>query len=128
MACKHFIMKLSLTLHDKTYTVEDEIPFDAYSVDELLNMFKGLLVSAGYHPSTVDESIDSSDGNWFSQEERNLCKTWADCKMWNETPKSLAGWIGTGWDNQGVELPEGYDKDNFDDKIEAGSNHETDPS
>ena len=94
MACKHFIMKLSLTLHDKAYTVEDEIPFDAYSVDELLNMLKGLLVSAGYHPSTVDESIDSSDGNWFSQEE----------------------------------LPEGYDKDNFDDKIEAGSNHETDPS
>jgi len=82
-------MRLSLTLHDKTYAVEDDIPFDAYSVDELLNTFKGLLVSAGYHPATVDKAIDSSDGNWFPGE---------------------------------------ANRDNFDDEIEAGSNHETDPS
>lgn len=119
-----YTMKLSLTLHNKTYTVEDDIPFDAYSVDELLNTFKGLLVSAGYHPSTVDESIDSSDGNWFSEEERELCKTWAECKMWNEHPKALSGWN----DLEASDPDATTNRDNFDDEIEAGSNHETDPS
>jgi hypothetical protein len=101
-------MKLSLTLHDKTHTVQDDIPFDHYTVDELLDMFKGLLVSAGFHPSTVDRSIDIADGNWFTDEERNLCDAWNEMSASDPNASTK--------------------RDNFDDKIEAGSNHETDPS
>ena len=78
-------MKLTLTLHDKTYSIEDQLPLDGYTVSELLDHFKGLLVNAGFHPELVDEYIDTDTGRWF-------------------------------------------EKNNFDDEIEAGINHETDPS
>ena len=80
-----YIMKLTLTLHDKTYSIEDQLPLDGYTVSELLDHFKGLLVNAGFHPELVDEYIDTDTGRWF-------------------------------------------EKNNFDDEIEAGINHETDPS
>lgn len=61
-------MKLSLTLHDKTYSVESDDSFDGTDVYELAEQFKGLLVSAGYHPSNVD-SIFDLDYQWFTEEE-----------------------------------------------------------
>lgn len=61
-------MKLSLTLHGKTYSVESEESFDGSNVYDLAEQFKGLLVSAGFHPSNVD-SIFNLDYQWFSDEE-----------------------------------------------------------
>mgnify|MGYP001249027820 CR=1 FL=1 len=61
-------MKLSLTLHDKTYSVESEESFDGSNVYDLAEQFKGILVSAGFHPSNVD-SIFNLDYQWFSEEE-----------------------------------------------------------
>jgi len=61
-------MKLSLTLHNKTYSVESDDSFDGTDVYELAEQFKGLLVSAGYHPSNVD-SIFDLDYQWFTDEE-----------------------------------------------------------
>lgn len=63
-------MKLSLTLHDKTYSVESEESFDGSNVYDLAEQFKGILVSAGFHPSNVD-SIFNLDHQWFTEEERN---------------------------------------------------------
>jgi Tat protein secretion system quality control protein TatD with DNase activity len=61
-------MKLSLTLHGKTYSVESDDAFDGTDVYELSEQFKGLLVNAGFHPSNVD-SIFNLDYQWFTDEE-----------------------------------------------------------
>ena len=57
-------MKLTLTLHNKTYSVESEDQFDGQSLNELAEQFKGLLVNAGFHPSNVDDLMNT-DYNWF---------------------------------------------------------------
>ena len=62
-------MKLSLTLHDKTYSVESDEQFDGSNVNELAEQFKGLLVSAGFHPSNVDQ-IFNIEYQWFTDEEQ----------------------------------------------------------
>jgi Tat protein secretion system quality control protein TatD with DNase activity len=61
-------MKLSLTLHGKTYSVESDDAFDGTDVYDLAEQFKGLLVNAGFHPSNVDE-IFNLDYQWFTDEE-----------------------------------------------------------
>ena len=62
-------MKLSLTLHNKTYSVESDESFDGSNVYDLAEQFKGLLVCAGFHPSNVDQIFDI-DYTWFTDEER----------------------------------------------------------
>ena len=61
-------MKISLTLHNKTYSVESDEGYDHGDVYELAEQFKGLLVNAGFHPSNVD-SIFNLDYQWFTDEE-----------------------------------------------------------
>ena len=61
-------MKLSLTIHNKTYSVESEESFDGSNVYDLAEQFIGILVSAGFHPSNVD-SIFNLDYQWFTDEE-----------------------------------------------------------
>lgn len=60
-------MKLSLTLHGKTYSVESNDEFDGQEVSELVEQFKGLLVNAGYHPHNVDE-LFNTEYQWFNNE------------------------------------------------------------
>jgi hypothetical protein len=60
-------MKITITNYDKTFSVETNEDVDAES---LADTFKGLMVSMGYHPSNVDELINS-EYKWFTQEERN---------------------------------------------------------
>jgi hypothetical protein len=48
-------MKLQLEAYGKKYTVEtlyDDVP-----IDEYLDFFKGLLMSAGWHQNTIEEYI-----------------------------------------------------------------------
>ena len=42
------------------YTAET----DAESIDHVIEMFRGLLVSCGYHPETVDKNLPS-ESQWF---------------------------------------------------------------
>lgn len=68
-------MKLSLTLHGKTYSVESENELDGEQVSEMIEHFKGLLVNAGYHPHNVDEYFNT-EYQWFDDKEttlENLC-------------------------------------------------------
>ena len=60
-------MKITITNYDKTYSVEYDNDSD---VESVADMFKGLLVSMGYHPSNVDE-IFNTEYKWFTQEERD---------------------------------------------------------
>ena len=68
-------MKLSLTLHEKTYSVESDESFDGTNLNELVEQFKGLLVNAGFHPSNVDDMFNT-EYQWFTEEERGMtiCK------------------------------------------------------
>jgi Tat protein secretion system quality control protein TatD with DNase activity len=61
-------MKLSLTLHGKTYSVESDEQFDGTQVSELVEQFKGLLVNAGYHPESVDQYFNT-EYQWFGGDE-----------------------------------------------------------
>lgn len=61
-------MKLSIILNKKTYSVESEEQFDGSNINELAEQFKGLLVSAGFHPCNVDEILNT-DYQWFTQAE-----------------------------------------------------------
>ena len=63
-------MKISITTNNKVFSVEDELGFDSASIDEAVEMFRGLLVCAGFHPSNVDNQFNL-DYAWFTQEERD---------------------------------------------------------
>lgn len=63
-------MKISITTNNKVFSVEDELGFDSVSVDEAVEMFRGLLVCAGFHPCNVDDMLNT-DYQWFTQEERD---------------------------------------------------------
>ena len=62
-------MKLSLTLHEKTYSIDSDESFDGTNLNELVEQFKGLLVNAGFHPCNVDDMFNT-DYQWFTEEER----------------------------------------------------------
>lgn len=61
-------MKLSITLHEKTYSIESNE--DDSNLNEIGEQLKGLLVNAGFHPSNVDD-LFNTDYQWFTEEERN---------------------------------------------------------
>lgn len=48
-------MKITLELHGRTYSVDTGN--DYASVDEVVESFKGLLLSAGFQPESIDEYI-----------------------------------------------------------------------
>jgi Tat protein secretion system quality control protein TatD with DNase activity len=59
-------MKITLNIYNKNYSVESDD--DSTDVHTMAEHFKGLLVSAGYHPCNVD-SIINTDYQWFTDEE-----------------------------------------------------------
>ena len=59
-------MKISITEYGETYTWESET--EGQSISEVVNHLKGLLVSAGYHPKSVDECFSEHEEEWFSSE------------------------------------------------------------
>ena len=48
-------MKITLELHGRTHSVDTG--HDHASVDEVVDIFRGLLLSAGFQPESVDEYI-----------------------------------------------------------------------
>ena len=49
-------MRITINNYNKTYSVETDEDVDAES---LADMFKGLMISMGYHPSNVDELFNT---------------------------------------------------------------------
>jgi hypothetical protein len=60
-------MKISITEYGETYTWESET--EGHNINEVVNHIKGLLVSAGYHPKSVDECFSEHEEEWFPTEE-----------------------------------------------------------
>jgi hypothetical protein len=63
-------MKISITTDNKVFSVEDEYGFDSVDIHEAVEMFKGLLVCAGFHPTNVDDAFNT-EYTWFTEDERN---------------------------------------------------------
>ena len=57
-------MKLTLQMHDSTFSVESKLEPDA---TELTTLFRGLLVAAGFHPATAESMFSEAVDDW------NLC-------------------------------------------------------
>mgnify|MGYP003655530542 CR=1 FL=1 len=58
-------MKITITNYNRTYSAETDEDVD---VESLADIFKGLMVNMGYHPSNVDE-LFNTEYKWFTQEE-----------------------------------------------------------
>ena len=58
-------MKLILEHHGVTHTISSDD--DQADIIEVMEQFRGLLVSAGYHPHSVDECFNI--GTWFTERE-----------------------------------------------------------
>ena len=58
-------MKITINSNGKTYSVETN---DDINVEGMADIFKGLLVSMGYHPSNVDE-LFNTEYEWFPEDE-----------------------------------------------------------
>jgi hypothetical protein len=48
-------------------------------IEDVITLFKGMLVSSGFHPRTVDDVFDVED-KWFTREEKNLVDNYQDMK------------------------------------------------
>jgi hypothetical protein len=48
-------MKLQLETYQKKYTIESE--FDDLSIEDYLYLYRGLLISAGFNPTSIKEYI-----------------------------------------------------------------------
>jgi Tat protein secretion system quality control protein TatD with DNase activity len=71
-------MKISVTNYNKTYSVESDEDVDA---EGLADMFKGLMVSMGFHPKNVDE-LFNTEYEWFPEDFSNsIVNKWhKDCQ------------------------------------------------
>lgn len=49
-----------------------ENPSDGLSLEELMPVLKGMLVSAGYHPTSVQRYFNDECNDWFPEEEVNI--------------------------------------------------------
>jgi hypothetical protein len=94
-------MKLSLTIHDKTFSVESEEEFDGTNLNELAEQLKGLLVGAGFHPSNVDDMFNT-EYQWFTEEERD---------------ENMQGHLKSNKYNEGY--AKGWDEAKHEDKVKA---------
>jgi len=56
------IMKISLTMNGFTHSSESE--GDDHNVEEMVYQMRGLLVSAGYHPHSVDQYFQEGEFGW----------------------------------------------------------------
>ena len=60
-------MKISITEYGETYTWESES--EGHNISEVATHLKGLLVSVGYHPKSVDDCFAEDECDWFPTEE-----------------------------------------------------------
>lgn len=56
-------MKISITLYGNTTSYETDR--DDQDIAEMASVLKGLMVSVGFHPHSVDEYFLDTGGEWF---------------------------------------------------------------
>ena len=58
-------MKITIDSYSNIFSWENE--GDDVSLSELIPQIKGLLVSAGYHPKSVDDAFAPDEFEWFPE-------------------------------------------------------------
>ena len=61
-------MKISITHYGNTTSFESER--DDQDLAEMVSIIKGMMVSVGFHPSSVDDYFVGAEGEWFPDLER----------------------------------------------------------
>tara|TARA_B110000196_G_C20974470_1_gene580341 strand:- start:247 stop:558 length:312 start_codon:yes stop_codon:yes gene_type:complete len=56
-------MKISITHYGNTTSYESER--DDQDIAEMVSIIKGMMVSVGFHPSSVDDYFVGAEGEWF---------------------------------------------------------------
>lgn len=56
-------MKISITHYGNTTSFESER--DDQDIAEMVSIIKGMMVSVGFHPSSVDNCFVGAEGEWF---------------------------------------------------------------
>jgi len=66
-------MKISITHYGNTTSFESER--DDQDIAEMVSIIKGMMVSVGFHPSSVDDYFVGAEGEWFPdlEEKTNDC-------------------------------------------------------
>ncbi len=62
-------MKISITHYGNTTSFESER--DDQDIAEMVSIIKGMMVSVGFHPHSVDDYFVGAEGEWFPDLERN---------------------------------------------------------
>lgn len=63
-------MKISIEINHTIYTAQTTHPWETGHIDEVVQMLKGLLVSAGFHPNNVDDVFNHED-KWFYERDNH---------------------------------------------------------
>jgi len=67
-------MKISITHYGNTTSFESER--DDQDIAEMVSIIKGMMVSVGFHPSSVDNYfVGADEGEWFPDLEEKLYKS-----------------------------------------------------
>ena len=66
-------MKISITHYGNTTSFESER--DDQDLAEMVSIIKGMMVSVGFHPSSVDDYFVGAEGEWFPDLEGKLSKS-----------------------------------------------------
>ena len=61
-------MKITINSYENTFSWESS--GDDVNLQELIPQIKGLLVMAGYHPTSVDETFAPDAYEWFPEKEQ----------------------------------------------------------
>ena len=69
-------MKISITHYGNTTSFETER--DDQDISEMVSIIKGMMVSVGFHPNSVDDYFVGAEGEWFPDLEEKLPKTKMD--------------------------------------------------
>jgi hypothetical protein len=65
-------MKISITHYGNTTSFESER--DDQDIAEMVSIIKGMMVSVGFHPSSVDDYFVGAEGEWFPDLEEKTKK------------------------------------------------------
>ena len=66
-------MKISITHYGNTTSFETER--DDQDIAEMVSIIKGMMVSVGFHPHSVDDYFVGAEGEWFPDLEEKLYKS-----------------------------------------------------
>jgi len=60
------MMEITVKVEDLVCTTKCT---NCITADEAVDLFRGAMVGAGFHPDTIDKYVDTSSGKWRDEDE-----------------------------------------------------------